>query len=165
MKRTLGKSILARMWVERREIRMFKGALSNLMKIISWNKESGQKRVSLKEQFRHLKADIVILQEAKKVSIGRRLVASVWGSRFRAWVFIKIKDLNGLDWWLSGVYGPWQNRKRREFWEEMAGLYRLCGPRWCVGGDFNVVRYVNEKSNGGRTTTSMTTFNEFIQDT
>lgn len=28
-----------------------------------------------------------------------------------------------------------------------------------------MVRYVNEKSSGGRTTTSMRTFNEFIQDT
>lgn len=34
--------------------------------------------------------------------------------------------------------------------------------RW---GLFNVVRFVSEKSNGGRMTSSMRTFNEFIDDT
>ncbi|KAM2378505.1 hypothetical protein ACFX1X_044959 [Malus domestica] len=71
-----------------------------------------------------------------------------------------------MEWWLSGVYGPCKNRERREFWEELAGLYGMCGSRWCVGGDFNVVRFINEKSNrGGRLTKSMRNFNDFIQET
>ncbi|KAM2738015.1 hypothetical protein PS2_025511 [Malus domestica] len=79
-------------------------------------------------------------------------------------VSIKIRELNGLEWWLSGVYGPCKYRERQDFWEELAGLYGLCSPRWCVGGDFNVVRFENEKSNGGRSTASMRIFNQFIQD-
>ncbi|KAB2635279.1 hypothetical protein D8674_025813 [Pyrus ussuriensis x Pyrus communis] len=50
------------------------------MKIISWNVRglgSRQKRLILKQQFRRLKPDIIILQETKKASINRRLVASV----------------------------------------------------------------------------------------
>ena len=50
------------------------------------------------------------------------------------------------------------------FWEEMAGLFGLCSPRWCIGGDFNVVRFVAKKSNGRRQTRSMNEFNNFISD-
>ncbi|KAK9929535.1 hypothetical protein M0R45_026631 [Rubus argutus] len=39
------------------------------------------------------------------------------------------------------------------------------GLNGCVGGDFNVVRFPSEKSNGGRTTKSMRAFNNFLQDT
>lgn len=77
---------------------------------------------------------------------------------------VKIRASTGLEWWLSGVYGSCKNRERQDFWEELAGLYDLCGPRWCVGGDFNVVRFKHEKSNGGRSITSMRIFNQFIQD-
>ncbi|KAM2601691.1 hypothetical protein FF1_039826 [Malus domestica] len=169
------------------------------MKIISWNIRglgSRRKMVLLKDYFRQARADIIILQETKTVTIDRKLVASVWGSRFKDWVFapargssggivvmwntkhisvveslvgvfsvsIKIRESNGLEWWLSRVYGPCKYRERQDLWEELAGLYGLCSPRWCVGGDFNVVRFENEKSNGGRPTASMRIFNQFIQD-
>lgn len=80
-------------------------------------------------------------------------------------VSIRIIDVSGGDWWLSGIYGPCQPRDRRRFWEELAGLFGLCGHKWCIGGDFNVVRFVSEKSNGGRMTSSMKNFNDFIDDT
>ena len=44
-------------------------------------------------------------------------------------------------------------------------MYGFCYSKWCVGGDFNVVRYVEEKSNGGRTTQSMKDFDSFIRET
>lgn len=59
------------------------------MKIITWNIRglgSRRKRMILKEQLVRLRPDIVILQETKKEVIDRRLVARVWGSRFRDWV-------------------------------------------------------------------------------
>ncbi|XP_021820446.1 uncharacterized protein LOC110762145 [Prunus avium] len=170
------------------------------MKIISWNIRglgSKRKRLVLKEQLTRLRPDIVILQETKKQEIDRRLVASVWCSRFRDWVFvpstgrsggiviiwntqfvsvidseiaefsvsIKIRGTSGADWWLSGIYGPCRQRDRGRFWVELAALYGLCGENWCIGGDFNVVRFVSDKSNGGGVTSSMRTFNNFINDT
>ncbi|CAL9004761.1 unnamed protein product [Prunus brigantina] len=80
-------------------------------------------------------------------------------------VSIRIVDGSGGDWWLSGIYGPCHSRDRRIFWEELAGLFGLCGNKWCIGWDFNVVRFVSEKSNGGRMTSSMKNFNDFIGDT
>lgn len=55
-------------------------------------------------------------------------------------------------------------RDRVKFWEELAGLYWLCGSRWCIGGDFNVVRFPSEKSSGGIITHSMQRFNDFIRE-
>ncbi|GMP92133.1 hypothetical protein CsSME_00042487 [Camellia sinensis var. sinensis] len=47
------------------------------------------------------------------------------------------------------VYGPNRPNARLGWWGEMAGLFGLCSPNWCVGGDFNVVRRVSEKLNVG----------------
>lgn len=77
---------------------------------------------------------------------------------------IKIRGNSGVDWWLSGIYGPCWPRERSRFWE-LAGLYGLCGVKWCIGGDFNIVRYVAEKSNGSGMTSSMRVFSNFISDT
>ena len=33
------------------------------------------------------------------------------------------------------------------FWDELAGLGSICGDKWCIGVDFNVVRDVKEKFN------------------
>lgn len=46
----------------------------------------------------------------------------------------------------------------------MASLYDVCNLNWCVGGDFNVIRFPYEKSNGGRETNSMKMSNEFIRE-
>ena len=50
-------------------------------------------------------------------------------------------------WWFLGVYGSVVYGKRDSFWDELAGLSAICGNNWCVGGDFNVVRRVDEKLN------------------
>ena len=50
------------------------------------------------------------------------------------------------------------------FLEELAGLYVVCSLNWCVGGDFNVVKFSYDKSNRGRETSSMKMFNEFIRE-
>lgn len=101
---------------------------------------------------------VVIIWNTRCVSV----LESVMGAYS---VSIKIMGINGNDWWLSGVYGPNSYRERSYFWEELAGLYGLCGSRWCLGGDFNVVRFLSEKSNGGRVTKSMKEFCEFIRET
>ncbi|KAL5566826.1 hypothetical protein UlMin_029990 [Ulmus minor] len=45
--------------------------------------------------------------------------------------------------------------ERNEFWEELYGLHTICGPKWCLGGDFNVVRFFHEKYPLGRRTRSV----------
>ena len=78
-------------------------------------------------------------------------------------VSVKLSAVSGgNEWWFSGIYGPCRSRERKEFWEELAGLYGLCAECWCVGGDFNVDRFPSEKLNGGRITWSMRNFDTFI---
>ena len=81
---------------------------------------------------------------------------------------IHLSPLQGESWWLSGIYGPCRYREREEFWEELAGLYGFCGDRWCLGGDFNIVRFPYEKlgvAGRGRLSKSMKDFNTFINET
>lgn len=45
-----------------------------------------------------------------------------------------------LIWWFSAIYGPCNPRLREFFWDELAGLRVICDDRWCLGGDFYLVR-------------------------
>lgn len=44
----------------------------------------------------------------------------------------------GMVIWIMGVYGPPGIRGRDQFLTEMGDLFGLCGPIWCVAGDFNM---------------------------
>lgn len=63
------------------------------------------------------------------------------------------------------MYGLCHSKDRRRFWEELVGLYSLCGENWCIGDDFNVVIFVYENSNRGRRPNNMRVFNNFVTDT
>ena len=67
-------------------------------------------------------------------------------------------------WWLTRVYGPSSYNSRALFWDEVAGLGSICRDKWCIGGDFNVVRDVTEKLNSNSVTRSMKTFDELIRE-
>ena len=67
-------------------------------------------------------------------------------------------------WWVTNVYGPTNPRSRSLLWEELSFVHGLCSPHWCVGGDFNAIRYPTEKLGGSRITASMRSFDGFIRD-
>ena len=64
----------------------------------------------------------------------------------------------------TGVYGPVCSRDREEFWEELESVKGLWSDPWCVGGDFNLVRFPKEHSRGGGLTASMRRFSEVVED-
>ena len=51
-------------------------------------------------------------------------------------------------WVFSRLYGLLKGRKRRDLWEELAAIKGLWDEPWCIVGDFNVVRFPFETSNG-----------------
>lgn len=55
------------------------------------------------------------------------------------------------------------DREVGALWEELGGLFDLCGLCWYVAGDFNVIRSPLEKVSGGHETKSMRRFNDFIE--
>ncbi|KAJ9704077.1 hypothetical protein PVL29_005385 [Vitis rotundifolia] len=71
---------------------------------------------------------------------------------------------DGLRWVFIGVYGPVNSRDREAFWEELGSIKGLWSDPWCVGGDFNAIRYPEERSRGRGLSTSMRRFTEVVED-
>lgn len=66
--------------------------------------------------------------------------------------------------WITGVYGPCDYQDRKRFLLELYDLQGLCQGIWCVVGDFNMVRWSEERLNGNSSSRSMKRFNKFIDD-
>ena len=61
-------------------------------------------------------------------------------------VFCKFKSVvDQFDWAFTSVYGPNSVIVRRLLWEELFGLSSWWNVPWCVGGDFNAVRFPFER--------------------
>jgi hypothetical protein len=69
-----------------------------------------------------------------------------------------------FEWAFSGVYGPNVDAERFILWEELAGARSWWGGLWCIGGDFNVVRFPSEKLGEGRYIGAMRNFSDFISE-
>jgi hypothetical protein len=81
----------------------------------------------------------------------RRVVSKVevcQGNFMAACSFRNVDD--GMEWAFAGVYGPNRDAHRRQLWEELAGLMCIWELPWCIGGDFNVTLFHNERSGGVR---------------
>ena len=69
---------------------------------------------------------------------------------------------SGLEWVFFGAYGPNRAVERRLMWEELAGIATVWAAPWCVGGDFNLVRYPTERAGSSDFSSSMRDFSDFI---
>ena len=79
-------------------------------------------------------------------------------------VTVKLNSSEEGSFWLTSVYGLNKPLWRRDFWLELQDLYGLTFLRWCVGGDFNVIRRISEKMGDSRLTVNMRCFEEFIRE-
>ena len=100
---------------------------------------------------------ILLMWDVRRVNVKDSLLGE-----FSASILVELEASSG--WWFSGVYGPSKACFRDRFWDEIASLSSLCGDKWCIGGDFNVVRCVQEKFNSNRTTRSMKLFDELMRE-
>ena len=101
---------------------------------------------------------ILLLWDKRRIS----LVDSVAG-RFSVSCRFRMEE-DGLQWVFSGVYGPIEKRYRESFWEELGSIRGLWDNPWCVGGDFNEILSLNERSRGGRISKSMRRFADVLND-
>ncbi|RVW16749.1 hypothetical protein CK203_076445 [Vitis vinifera] len=81
---------------------------------------------------------IVILWDSSKFECTEKVLGSFS-------VTVKFNSGEEGSFWLTSVYGPINPLWRKDFWLELQDLYGLTFPRWCVGGDFNVIRRIFEK--------------------
>ena len=72
--------------------------------------------------------------------------------------------VDGIVWVFTGVYGPVCSRDREDLWEELGSIKGLWSDPWCVGGDFNLVRFPEKRSRGGGLTASMRRFLKVVED-
>ncbi|KAL4606932.1 hypothetical protein ACB092_09G139200 [Castanea dentata] len=67
-----------------------------------------------------------------------------------------------FEWAFTGIYGSNSNRKCQFMWEEFANLNSWWNLPWCLGGDFNVIRFPSESLGAKRLTWCMNDFSDFI---
>ncbi|GKV29210.1 hypothetical protein SLEP1_g38156 [Rubroshorea leprosula] len=93
-------------------------------------------------------------------------------------MFEKKEVLEGENY--IGVYGLWGEEQtpvyivnvysscilagKRALWEELLNLIRSRKGNWCLGGDFNAVRSVEERAGSNGVSKEMVEFNNFIHD-
>ncbi|XP_077252082.1 uncharacterized protein LOC143891391 [Tasmannia lanceolata] len=75
-------------------------------------------------------------------------------------VLQRVEDASKV--FFTGVYGPSLRVEKRRFWEELNVVRDLWVFPWCIGGDFNEIRFVGERSGCRRTTRNMVAFDDFI---
>lgn len=62
------------------------------------------------------------------------------------------------------MYGPVRSHERDDLWLELLDIKVLWDILWCLGGDFNAIRFSHEKRGASRITRSMRGFNKFVND-
>ncbi|RVW93092.1 Transposon TX1 uncharacterized 149 kDa protein [Vitis vinifera] len=75
--------------------------------------------------------------------------------------FKNVED--GFCWAFSGVYGPSVKVEREEFLSELGAIKGLWNEPWCVVGDFNMIRFPSERSQGGGMFTWSGGFNNLLK--
>lgn len=65
-------------------------------------------------------------------------------------------------WASAGVCGPDLDSDGSFLWDELAGIQSYWNVLWCLGGDFNVLRFPNERFRDSRLHKAMTDFSDFI---
>ena len=73
-------------------------------------------------------------------------------------------ESDGAIWVFTGVYGPFSREDREGLWEELGAIRGLWEEPWCLGGDFNITLYIDERSRTGRITSAMRRFAQIIDE-
>jgi hypothetical protein len=84
-----------------------------------------------------------VLREVFLCGIAVSRIDSCLGRFVVARHFRNVED--GLVWAFAGVYGPNRDHFRRWLWEGLVDLMSLWEVPWCIGGDFNVTLFFDER--------------------
>ena len=67
-------------------------------------------------------------------------------------------------WVFMSVYGPTTKEGRDQLWEDLGAVRGLWGEPWCIGGDFNVTLFLDERNREGRILSSMRKLSQEIDE-
>ena len=80
--------------------------------------------------------------------------------------FFELNNIfDNFQWCLFNVYGPVQDNRKAEFLNELAEMISTCQLPFIMGGDFNLVRRVEDKTSGNVDVGWMQAFNDLIDRT
>lgn len=65
------------------------------------------------------------------------------------------EEKSGYQYAFTGVYGPCDRKERKGLWKELAAINGIMAQLWAVGGDFNVIRFEEEKRGRAKNTRAM----------
>lgn len=89
-------------------------------------------------------------------------IDSLYGEHSVSCLFKDVET--GIHWCFSGVYAPVNYGIGRGLWEELAGVKGIWEVPWCIGRDFNVVRFTQEQHGCNNISRDMKEFSDFIDD-
>lgn len=99
---------------------------------------------------------VTLLWDCRHISID-----AMWKGVFSVSVIMEDLEVK-FRWLVTDVYGPNDSSRRREFWQELDGTRGRWNGAWCVGGEWNVVRFPSEKLKDGRLSTEMRLFSDWL---
>ena len=67
-------------------------------------------------------------------------------------------------WVFTGIYGPTTMERRDQLWEHLSPIRGLWGAPWCIGGNFNVTRFLDERNMEGRILSSMGRLSQVLDE-
>ncbi|XP_026398305.1 uncharacterized protein LOC113294100 [Papaver somniferum] len=67
-----------------------------------------------------------------------------------------------FEWLFSGIYAPSNYLTRPYFWREIEEVRAYWNFPWVIGGDWNVIRYIHERTSCVESNNAMRKFNRFI---
>ncbi|EOY09255.1 Uncharacterized protein TCM_024668 [Theobroma cacao] len=75
----------------------------------------------------------------------------------------KIQGLNG-NYEIGNIYAPNDEGERSAFWEELLLALRAWDVTWCIEGDFNAIKCIEERTSCTSIDKSMPDFSNFIEE-
>ncbi|RVX11624.1 hypothetical protein CK203_015802 [Vitis vinifera] len=90
---------------------------------------------------------VLVSEGDQNPKMSQGVIHSLGVGRFLGWGAVDARGAAGgvVVFWdkrvWSWVYGPTMKRFREPFWEELGAIRGLWTDPWCIGGDFNVIRF------------------------
>ena len=72
--------------------------------------------------------------------------------------------VDGVVWVFTSVYGPVYSTDREDFWDEFGSIRGLWSDPWCVGRDFNMIKFLEQRSKGGWLSALMRIFPKVLEN-
>ena len=69
-----------------------------------------------------------------------------------------------FSWVFTTVYGPSIGPNKDCLWEGLGAIKGMWVKPWVIGGDFNIIRFPEERNREGRITMSMRRFSQIIDE-